>query len=241
MSGIVVITRQPADCVELGQRLARCGLTLQPYPVLRVEDVIDDPGWRAVDERAADGADDLWLAMASPRAPHRFADQCRSRGAGSLLALPLAVIGPGTADAAAGAGLEPALVGPGTGDGLASALAARFERPTTVVYVCGRHRRPELPDALAAAGHAVLPVVVYQMRATPPADLPVPEPTPEAVVVTSPRSAALYLDGVGGRPLPCPHWALGPTTRDAAAALGLDCRIPPEPTLESLVEELCRS
>ena len=50
-----------------------------------------------------------------------------------------------------------------------------------------------------------------------------------------------YLDGVGGLPLPCRHWALGPTTRAAAGAIGIDCSIPIEPTFESLAEELCKS
>jgi uroporphyrinogen-III synthase len=59
--------------------------------------------------------------------------------------------------------------------------------------------------------------------------------------MTSPRAARLYLEAVGGRPLPLPHWALGSTTRDAALALGIaDCRAPVSPTIASLAEELCR-
>jgi uroporphyrinogen-III synthase len=61
------------------------------------------------------------------------------------------------------------------------------------------------------------------------------------VVLTSPRAARLYLEAAGGQPLPLPHWALGETTRDAAAALGIDCRVPASPTMESLAEELCRT
>ena len=95
-------------------------------------------------------------------------------------------------------------------------------------------------EMLLAAGHTVVPVVVYRMRATPPRELPPLGPSLDAVVVTSPRAARLYLEGVGGLPLPCPHWALGPTTRDAARSLGIDCLIPPEPSLDSLAEELCR-
>ncbi len=86
----------------------------------------------------------------------------------------------------------------------------------------------------------MLPLVVYRMRATPPAELPPVEPNLDAVVVTSPRAAKLYLEAVGGRPLPCPHWALGPTTGDAARSLGIECLVPSEPSLESLAEELCR-
>ena len=47
MSRFVLITRHPADCVELQELITPCGLTLRPYPVLRLEDVVDDSGWEA--------------------------------------------------------------------------------------------------------------------------------------------------------------------------------------------------
>ena len=233
----VQITRHPAACAELQGKLTPCGITLRPYPVLRLEDVDDEVGWSAV--LTGDTAPD-WVVMASPRAPGRFVGQCQARGAHRLLTVPVAVIGDGTAQAASDARLEPAIIGPGTGVGLAEQLNRRLDEPARILYACGHHRRPELPDALEAAGHTVLPVVVYRMRATPPRDLPPLGPSLEAVVVTSPRADGLYLDGVGGRPLPCRHWALGPTTRDAARSMGIDCRIPAEPTIESLAEALCR-
>ncbi len=240
MNRFVLITRHPADCAELQEKLAPCGITLRPYPVLRLEDVDDDAGWAAVEEITGADGRPVWLVMASPRAPERFVAQCRRRGAGRLLDIPVAVIGDGTAAASSAAGLEPDLIGPGTGIGLAEVFSTKPAAPATVIYACGHHRRPELPDALAAAGHTVVPVVVYRMRATPPRELPPLGPGLDAVVVTSPRAARLYLEGVGGLPLPCPHWALGPTTRDAARSLGIDCLIPPEPSLDSLAEELCR-
>jgi uroporphyrinogen-III synthase len=238
MSRFVLITRHPADCTELQERLSPCGITLRPYPVLRLEDVIDDKGWSAI--LAGDTAPD-WLVMASPRAPGRFIDQCRAKNAEHLLEIPVAVIGDGTAEASSAAELKPTIVGPGTGIGLAEKLSQRLTVPTTILYACGHHRRPELPDALEAAGHTVVPLVVYRMNPTPPRELPPLGPSLDAVVVTSPRAAHLYLDGVGGRPLPCQHWALGPTTRDAARSMGIECRIPAEPTIESLAEELCRN
>jgi uroporphyrinogen-III synthase len=150
------------------------------------------------------------------------------------------VVGSGTAEAARAAGLRVEVQGPGTGSGLAAELVAAWSRPTTVIFACGRERRQELPEALTAAGHTVLAVELYRMRPTPPRELPPLGPSLEAVVLTSPRSARYYLDGVGGHPLPCQHWALGPTTQAAAAALGIDCLIPPEANLESLAEELCK-
>jgi uroporphyrinogen-III synthase len=235
----VLITRTPADCSDLQRMLEGSDIRLRPFPVLRLEDVTDDPGWQAAVEAArSPGA---WLVLASPRAPERLARQARERGASELFELPVAVVGTGTERAARDAGLRPALVGPGTGAGLADELGTRMADGAPVVFACGHDRRPELPEALEAAGHRVLPLVVYRMRPTPPRELP---PLPEslhAVVMTSPRAARLYLEGVGGHPLPCPHIALGPTTRDAASGMGIDCRTPNTPDLESLAEELCRT
>ena len=239
MTRWVLITRTPADCSDLQRMLEGSDIRLRPFPVLRVEDVTDDPGWpTAIEAAEHDGA---WLVLASPRAPDRLTRQARERGASSLLELPAAVVGTGTERAALAAGLRPAVVGPGTGVGLADELAGRMRDGAPVVFACGHDRRPELPAALETAGHRVVPLVVYRMRPTPPRELP---PLPEslhAVVVTSPRAARLYLEGVGGHPLPCPHIAIGPTTRDAASGLGIDCRTPSTPDLESLAEELCRT
>jgi uroporphyrinogen-III synthase len=150
-------------------------------------------------------------------------------------------VGESTAAAATDAGLDVAVVGPGSGAGLGSELVGALPNGTSVVLAGGRDRRPELPDALTAAGHTVIPIVVYAMDATPPRELPPLGPHLEAVVLTSPRAARLYLEAVGGHPLPLQHWALGPTTRDAAAGLGIECRVPAHPTITSLAEELCRS
>ncbi len=241
MTRYALVTRHPDDCRELQARLGPAGWVVRPYPVLRLEDVDDEAAWRALSDWDRAVLADAWLALASPRAPDRFVHQATAHGVSHLTALPVAAVGQTTAAAAVKAGLMVELVGPGTGQELAGQLLARLDQGSRIVFASGRERRPELPRALAAAGHTVQSVVVYRMRPTPPRELPPLGPSLDAVVLTSPRAARYYLEGVGGRPLPCPHWALGPTTRDAAAALGIDCRIPPETTLESLAEELCRS
>jgi uroporphyrinogen-III synthase len=241
VSSFVLITRHPSECGELQSLLDPCGLKLRPYPVLRLADVHDEEAWGTVMHLLPDLAPGGWLVMASPRAPERFAAQCSRLGADTLMELPVAAVGASTAISAQEAGLRVELVGPGTGAGLAKLLINAIEEPTTFVFACGHDRRPELPRALTEAGHRVLPVVVYRMDPTPARELPPLGASLDGVVLTSPRSAQLYLDGVGGLPLPCRHWALGPTTRDAAAAIGIDCSIPLEPTFESLAEELCKS
>jgi len=236
----VLVTRHPAECRELEALVAGHDIVIRPYPVLRLEDVDDDAGWRAVIEAIA-GMEGTWLVLASPRAPERFVAQARQRRAGHLIALPAAAVGDGTAAAVTAAGLDLRLVGPGTGAGLAEQLVERLAPGAAVIFACGHDRRPELPAALRHAGHPVLPLEVYRMRQTPPRELPpLRGPRVDAVVLTSPRAARFYLDGVGGQPLPCSHVALGPTTRDAAAALGISCRTPEQPSIESLAEELCR-
>jgi len=241
VSGFVLITRHPSECSELQPLFDPGGFKLRPYPVLRLSDVNDEAAWNTVMDRLPDATPGAWLVMASPRAPERFVAECGRRGANALLKLPVAAVGASTAACAQNAGLRVELVGPGTGAGLAERLIDGTEYNTTFVFACGRDHRPELPRALSEAGHQVIPVVVYRMDPTPARELPPLGPSLDGVVLTSPRAAQLYLAGVGGLPLPCRHWALGPTTRAAAAAIGIDCSIPLEPTFESLAEELCKS
>jgi uroporphyrinogen-III synthase len=240
----VMITRHPRDCRELQELVQPHGIVIWPYPVLRLEDSEDKKGWRTVlrqlpADASSESGRNGWLVLASPRAPERFVNQARQRGAEHLLALPVAAVGTGTAEAAAAAGLAVSLTGPGSGAGLAGQMLPELAPASPIVFACGHDRRPELPAALSAAGHQVLPVVVYRMRPTPPRELP-PLRRVDLVVLTSPRAARYYLEGVGGKPLPCPHMALGQTTRSAAAGLGIECRIPEQPTMKSLAEELCQ-
>jgi uroporphyrinogen-III synthase len=249
---IVMITRSPADCQELQALVRPAGIRIKAYPVLRLEPETDRRGWRRVlaavppaqgrpaGERTASTPGETWLVLTSPRAPAHLVCQAREREATHLLELPVAAVGPSTAAAAAGAGLRVQLEGSSGGAALAQDLVERLPAGSCLVLACGKDRRPELPRALEAAGHRVLPLVVYSMRPTPPREIPPLGPRIDVVVLTSPRAARLYLDSVGGLPLPCEHMALGATTRDAAAAIGVECSTPPEPTMASLAEELCQ-
>lgn len=242
MTRHVLITRAPVDCRELQELLRPAGLRLRPFPVIRVEDHTHEAGWEALSRALAVNPKGRprRVLLASPRAPERLVAQARPRGLAEILTWPAVAVGRGTADAAERAGLRVEHVGPGTGAGLSAELAEVWPQSTLVVFACGVHRRDELPEALAAAGHQVVPVEIYRMRRTPPRELPSPGPA-DLVVLTSPRAARLYLEAMGGLPLPIPHWALGPTTRDAAEALGIPCSIPPQPDIHSLAEELCRT
>ena len=106
MSRAVLITRHPADCSELQELLAPSGITLRPYPVLRLVEVNDRNGWLDVRDLLADHGATLWLVMASPRAPERLLRQAHERGAHGVLELPTAVVGDATARAAVQAGFR---------------------------------------------------------------------------------------------------------------------------------------
>lgn len=241
MKRIVMVTRHPDGCRELQALVRPCDITIKPYPVLRLEESNDEEGWQAALQRLGPGHPaSAWLILASPRAPKRLVAQAGQRHAAHLLELPAAAVGPTTAAAARDAGLRVQLVGSGTGADLAEDLLPALEPASTILFACGHERRRELPEKLEAAGHTVVSVVVYRMRPTPPREMPPLGPRVDVVVLTSPRAARLYLDSVGGLPLPCDHVALGPTTQQAAGAMGIDCRIPEQPNIPSLAEELCR-
>jgi len=243
MKRYVLITRHPQECRELAELLHPHDIVVKPYPVLRVIDVDDTRGWRKLVQIVSSAQAELtpaWLVLTSPRAPQRFVQQARAKGCEQLLNLPIAVVGEGTEAAARAAALPVELVGPGTGAGLATTLLTRLVPPGRAILACGRHRRPEPAQTLEAAGIHVLPVVVYEMQPTPPLELPPLGPRADAVVLTSPRAARYYLESIGGHPLLCTHVAFGPTTKDAAVGLGIECRVPAQPTMASLAEELCR-
>ncbi len=241
MSRRILVTRSEEACGSLQELVAGCGIIIVPFPVLRFEPAGDEAGWSRLGAALNDPdfPEDRWILLASPRAPERLTAEARQRGFGAVLSWPAAAVGTGTARAARQAGLTVRVTGPGTGLGLAQILTSGEHRPAAYLFACGKDHRPELPEALIEAGAQVLTVIVYRMRPTPPEELPLPELPVDGVVLTSPRSARYYLERLNGRPLPCPHWGIGPTTKNAAAALGIDCQIPARPELESLAEELC--
>jgi uroporphyrinogen-III synthase len=114
-------------------------------------------------------------------------------------ALPVYAVGDGTAAALTEAGLEVAGTGEGDGVSLARLLAARL-RPTAgaLLHPTGEVWARGLADALAAAGFAYRPWVVY--AAAPTAVLPeaacaaLAAGKIDAVTLHSPRSARLFAE-----------------------------------------------
>lgn len=229
----------PKDCRELQSLLDGSNIKLRSFPVLRLIEHKDARGWSKV-SKVLQGPSNPppWLVLTSPRAPQFLCEQARDMQLESLLTLKTAAIGPATSKAAEAAGFKTQVVGPGSGTDLARELEKLWPPNTTAILAAGVHARPEVPTVLKAAGHRVLKLKVYEMRATPVRELPPVGPA-DGIVLTSPRAAELYLEAVGGLPLPLVHWALGTTTQNAANWLGIkDCRIPESPSMGDLAAAL---
>lgn len=162
---------------------------------------------------------------------------------GVLSTLPAYAVGEATARAALQAGLTRTT----TGSGDAAALAARVvdELPTgaTVLYLCGRVRRPEFEQTLAAAGSRVVPVETYDTVAAE-VDAAIIAAPIDAVMVHSAESARA-LAGLAARAdlshLFATATLVAISARAAApveALFGERVRIAREPTDAAMVEAL---
>lgn len=234
----VLITRHHREARPLGAALAARAIDLVGYPVLREVHAADENGWQRA---AACRARMISLLFTSPRAPRHFRQAAEAASLWCALAsLPADAVGPATAHACREVGLHVRHVGDSSGATLAGEVAAGLHPGDVVLHPTGRHHRKDAHEVLATRGAEVLPVVVYDMQESAPDTLPaLPDTTPLAVLLTSPRAAAAYLRGAPPWVRAAPHFALGATTGDAAARLGLESRILPHPDPLLLMEELC--
>lgn len=76
---------------------------------------------------------------------------------------PLFAVGGKTAEAARAAGFASVLEGAGDAEALAALIAAGLPAGASVLYFCGRVRRPDFESALNRAGFAVNPVETYDV------------------------------------------------------------------------------
>ncbi|RST88370.1 uroporphyrinogen-III synthase [Aquibium carbonis] len=86
----------------------------------------------------------------------------------ALLGMPCRTVGGRTAEAARRAGFTDVRSADGDGAALAAMIAATEPPGATVLYLCGRVRRPEFEQALGRAGMNVEAVEVYDTRFVPP-------------------------------------------------------------------------
>ena len=154
----VVVTRAGDQAGLLREQLTTLGADVIDAPTIAIVDP-DDAGRALRDAMAARHRYD-WLVVTSPNGARRVVGALD----GGSLDVPVAVVGPGTAAALAGAGVAPALVPQRF---VAEGLLAAFPAPTAgrtgrVLVAQAAEARTVLADGLRAAGWAVEVVVAYR-------------------------------------------------------------------------------
>jgi uroporphyrinogen-III synthase len=80
-------------------------------------------------------------------------------------------VGEATAQAATAIGCRNVVSGPGDASGLARLVLGRLPAGSTVLYLCGKLRRPDFETALAAGGVTVSALEIYDTRPVDPGSI----------------------------------------------------------------------
>jgi uroporphyrinogen III methyltransferase/synthase len=186
----VIVTRPRAQARPLVQALEAIGADVVECPLIEIERTSDEP----IDATGYD-----WLIVTSPNG----ADEIAARGRN----LPaIAAVGPGTAEALRGHGIEPSFV---PRESSQDGLLRELPRPAgRVLFAAAEGARRGPIDALGADF-----VPLYRTR------LLSPVPPEGDVVVLASGSAARAYAGVGGA---APAVTIGPETTRVARGVGLD-------------------
>ena len=188
----VLVTRPRDQARPLLEELAARGFDVVVEPLIRVEPISDDPidvnGYDCVIVTSANGARELARRMTKrPKL--------------------IAAIGPGTAAALRGAGLEADVTASvHTQEGL---VAAFDERPRRALFVGAEGARTHLAEELGAEYFAAYRTVELAVDALPDADL---------ALLMSPSAARAYARAGGHGPAV----SVGPQTTAAARAAGVE-------------------
>jgi uroporphyrinogen-III synthase len=162
----------------------------------------------------------------------------------ALFGIKLAAVGEATAARLGAHGLAADLVADGGGAELAREILSA-QLPDPILHLRALDGRPELGDALVAAGRRVEVVAAYETtpdaHALRAARLRHAAEPYAAIGLTSPRGADALVDAFGGEAqLRKLHLgAIGPTTQASLAARGLRAVVPERPSLEALITLLC--
>ena len=188
----VIVTRPRAQAEPLAERLRELGHDVVLCPLIEIEPLGEGP----VEVGGYD-----WIVVTSANG----ADELARRRSGTMPRL--AAVGPGTAEALRGHGLEPELVpAVSTQEGL---LAELRRPPGRVLVAAAEGARTLLADELGADF-----VALYRTRLLEPS-----EPPQGDLVVLASGSAAWAFAALG---LAIPAVSIGPQTTVAAEAAGLE-------------------
>jgi uroporphyrinogen-III synthase len=227
----VLVTRErPGD---LGAMLAARGATVVHVPLIEVVDPVD--GGTAVRNLLSrlDAFD--WLIVTSPAGAER-AGPAASAASG----VRLAAVGTATArvlafESGRSVDLVPSVQ---RAEALAEEFAAHVQSRQRVLIAQGDLAAPTLVDALRCAGHEVTSVTAYRTRPISPAADALEGA--DAVLFASGSAVESWCRAFGPRSLAL-MVAIGPTTAEVAARLGLKLSaVAADHSLEGLVTELER-
>ncbi|HKA92311.1 MAG TPA: uroporphyrinogen-III C-methyltransferase, partial [Acidimicrobiia bacterium] len=234
----VVVTRAREQASELRRRLEALGAEVVELPAIAIEPVAFD---------LPDLARYRWLVFTSANGVAAFFDRGLAPAgldARALAGIRVAAIGPGTAAALAGRGLQADLVPERF---VAEALLEAFPPPTTgderVLVARAAQARDVLPAGLAERGYAadVLPVYRTVTASPDPAVLErVRGGGVDALTFTSSSTVTNLCDLVGDAPTPQPLVvSIGPITSKTVMERGLRVDVEAtEHTIDGLVDAL---
>lgn len=238
----MLVTRPAEQAAPLAAALAAAGAVPVVYPTIAL---LPPPSWQPLDQALDRRADYTWAVFTSPSAVTFTLARAATRGLSpaSLATMRIAAVGSETARALEARGLSVQIVPPddqqrqeGLVEQLLAALgphaaAARIFFPQAV------GGRELLRDELVRRGCAVDVVPVSQTAAC---DLTGPPPPFDAATFASPSALRAFAGAHGGASLaPAVVAVIGPTTAQAAAALGVRVDVmPPVPSVPALIQAL---
>ena len=237
----VAVTRAEDENGPLGSALRARGLIPVSCPLL-VESLLEDQ--TPLREAAARLASYDWIVVASTRSvdalsahlDNPWPDGLRSAAVGLTTAHALSVLG---------ATPPPAVAGTAGAAALWNLLASLDTWPgRRVLVLTTPGGRPTLIDALRTAGADVDAIDAYRMEARLPERIREDwqRAALDAAVLSSPRSAATLVAAIGRDALARLHAlvAIGQTTADRLAELGVPCLVAPEASFDAAADAIAR-
>lgn len=242
-----LVTRPRSRAEELCALLEAEGAEVLVAPMLEILPPSDDGPLR----EAAQGIGDYsWVLFASPSAVEALVEATRAAGTfDALLRSKIAAVGPRTAAAARGFGLSIARQAEvSTGLGLYEAIGGFLTPTDEVLLPAAEEGRLELKEALEAKGARLRRVAAYRAQQAvldASALAKLESAALSLVLFASPRSAEAFVaSGAAARRIlsQAAVVAIGPTTADALAALGVAVSaVAEQPTSSALVAAAVRA